>query len=78
MRITAKDVDNRTYRIFLNDKEVLTALAADDTEGWVDILDLSVIPGVRDSATDIDFSNPNGELDVPIKRLHGSVIVKKR
>ena len=61
----------------LNGKRVQTAVAADDTEGWVDIIDIASItsPNTADEEEIPDFSDPSplSSDQAKYKRVYGQV-----
>lgn len=80
MRLTINDPKNADYAVLLNNRPIC-AVAADDQEGWVDIVDLAAL--APDIASLDESDEPGGADDtaewaeVPIKRLTGDVVIKK-
>lgn len=62
-------------RVYLNDKLLLTAVEADEEEGWADIWDISVVaPLISEEFHD---DEPAELQEVPVKRLFGKVEIRK-
>lgn len=57
--------ESRLYRAYLDDELQLEVLAANEEEGWVEILDK-------------DFPNWKLQKPLPRKRIHGKVELRKR
>lgn len=84
MRISIDNPKSAWCRVYLNDKEVKIAVAADDEEGWVDIIDLSVLGPKNEEGFDLKdiykesgyFSSQTADFtpgSLPKKRLNGYV-----
>jgi hypothetical protein len=84
MQLESKDLlcnDEFTYLVFLNGKRLVSFLAANEEEGWVDIPDIATMAPINKNAH-IDFeSETNWYVSpweiVPTKRLQGQVVIKK-
>lgn len=80
MRIIAEDDTFCNYMIYLNDRHVKTALAADDEEGWVEVLDVAAMAPLDLTSNQEFVDGDHGEtepMEMPIKRLVGSVAIVK-
>lgn len=81
MRLTINDPNNDQYVVLLNNR-VIRAVAADDAEGWVDIVDVAAMAppaptvGQCDPARTNDVATDQWE-EIPLKRLVGEVTIRK-
>lgn len=82
MRLTINDPNNDQYVVLLNNRPI-RVVAADDEEGWVDIVDIAAVATPVWDLDDDEMDQPNEETDtaeweeVPLKRLHGKVEIRK-
>ena len=81
MKIDNSHPDFENTICLLNDKWIRAAIAADDVEGWVDILDLQAMAPPIDNSSTID-PLATGEIidnwtEVKLKRLYGKVEFRK-
>lgn len=81
MRLTADHPDLETTLVFLNDKLCKMFVAADDSEGWVDIPDLAAMAPL--DMSEFGAAKPEQEdqveqwEEVPVKRIFGEVRFQK-
>lgn len=78
MQLKATDTQGKNYRVYLDGRVVQYAVAADDVENWVDIIDQKYIGmiapiNVESSKVEEVFMD---EVEIKVKRLYGKVELK--
>lgn len=80
MNIKATDSKSKEYRVFLDGRSVPYATAANEEEGWVEVLDtkfIGMIAPITQSSNTPDDTNEVEQVELKVKRLHGKVEIKR-
>lgn len=78
MQLKATDTQGKNYRVYLDGKYVQYALAADDIENWVEVMDTQFIGMIAPIANESSSVNEVflDEIEIKTKKLYGKVELK--
>ena len=78
MKIDINTPNCEEYVVYLNNRIILTAVAANDEEGWVDILDPLAMAPLDTTNSEITAGDEdlNPWTQIPTKRKFGKVEIK--
>lgn len=80
MLIRADDENASEWKVIFNGRWALHALAADDTEGWIEVLDqawLAKLLDTRATSTPTEDTQLAELESIPTKRIYGQVRLER-
>jgi hypothetical protein len=76
MLITPEHPDLEKIVVFLNGRPLRSFNAANDEEGWVEVVDIKKMAPIDLYNNSIDSDSPEPWEELPIKRVHGKVEIR--